>query len=58
MTAPAADPERARLEALARWARELPDPEPGEDEARLVEAAGGPEAARELLRRCSGTDSC
>lgn len=45
------DPRRARLEALAEWARTLPELAPDEAEARLVEVMGSEEQAGELLRR-------
>lgn len=45
------DPDRARLEALAQWARDLPELDAEEAERGLVEAAGGEDAAREVLRR-------
>lgn len=48
------DPRRARLEALADWARTLPDTDPEEAEARLVEVMGSEEQAGELLRRVDG----
>ncbi|WWT39966.1 hypothetical protein [Microcystis phage Mae-JY09] len=47
------DPDRARLDALAQWARDLPELDAEEAERRLVEAAGGEDAAGEVLRRAA-----